>query len=300
MYDKTDLRSTLAGSPAGAAPVDRLYDAEYGLFYRDPPVEEDARGKSWYVRGQNFVIAYSEALPGAIFERTGQADEYMVLLPDEDTPAIAAAGDQTERSGGYALFVMPPGDSRLVLEKGGRVVRIFSAQSPDLVAKCPNADAYADRHANIPPFRPWPEPPDGYRVRRYSLDVPVEGGRFGRIWRCTTIMLNIPNRQKGPRDLTRVSPHHHDDFEQCSLALEGEWRHHMRWPWAVDMNKWHDDVHARVDSPSVTVIPAQVIHTSTWHSDVNQLVDIFAPPRLDFSLKPGWVLNESDYPMPAQ
>lgn len=299
MYDTTDPRSTLSNLPTSGASLDRLYEAEYGLFYREPPTEDDAKGKSWYVRGQDFVVAYSEAEPGATFERTGQPDEYMVLLPDPDTPAIASAAGQTEQSGGYALFIMPPGDSRLTLDQGGRVVRIFSTQSPDLNGKCSNARAYAKQHDNIPAFTPWPAPPNGFRIRLYSLDVPIDGGRFGRIWRCTTLMVNIPAKQKGPRDLTKVSPHHHDDFEQGSLALMGIWKHHMRWPWAVDMNKWHDDVHAEVESPSVTVIPAQVIHTSTWHSDLNQLVDIFAPPRVDFSLKPGWVLNGDEYPLPS-
>ena len=299
MYDKTDLRSTLAPASAGK-PVDgTLFDAEYGLFYKDPPVEDDGNGKSWYTRGQNFIVAYSEAKPGAVFERMAQTDEYMLLIPYADTPAILSASGQQERCDGYSLVIMPPGDSRIEMPQGGTIVRIFTTRSDDLVAKCANASGYDEQHGNIPPLVDWPAPEGGFKIRVYSLDVPPVPGRFGRIWRSTNMMLNIPPVAMGPRNVAKVSPHHHDDFEQCSLALEGQWAHHMRWPWSVDMGSWRDDVHVEVGSPSVTVIPAQVIHTSTWKSpERNQLVDIFSPPRVDFSQKPGWVLNADDYPMP--
>lgn len=157
---------------------------------------------------------------------------------------------------------MPPGDGRVTLPDGGTIVRLFSTRATDLARRCNNADSYAEPHPNVPPFESWPEPVGGYRVRVYSLDVPDEPGRFGRIWRCTTLMVNYLPPQHGPRDITRLSPHHHDDFEQCSLALEGAYTHHLRWPWTIDMTTWRPDEHASVRSPSVTVIPPPAIHTS--------------------------------------
>ncbi len=214
--------------------------------------------------------------------------------------AVVSAAAGTVTAAGHTLSFVPPGDSRVTLPERGILVRLFTVAATDLAQAASNAGAYDQPRRHIPPFQAWPMPADGWRVRSYSLDVPDEPGRFGRIFRCTTFMVNVFRPQVGPRDTAKRSPHHHDDFEQCSLALRGGFVHHLRWPWTIDMADWRADQAIAVGSPSSLVIPPPVIHTtrSTEAGD-NDLVDIFCPPRRDFSLKPGWVLNAADYPMPA-
>jgi len=301
MYDRSDPRAALSAAKPSSAPLpNRFAPPQYGRFYADAPQQDGPAGKSWYIRGQNFVLAYTEANAGAVLARAEQADEYVLLLPDAATRVRISAGGETKEIDGFSIVMVPPGPSSITALTGGRIVRLISSRAADMVALCPNAGAYGDTHASIPPFAPWPEPVGGYRIRAYSLDVPKQPGRFGRIFRCTTFMVNILDPQVGPRDITKLSPHHHDDFEQCSLSVEGAFMHHLRWPWGVDMNAWRDDEHQHFGTPSALVIPPPCIHTSRGlEAGTNQLIDIFSPPRIDFSLQTGWVLNAEDYPMPG-
>lgn len=302
MYNANDPRSTLAAAPAASAPAATTFAAaDYARFYQEPAQEDDQHGRTWYARGQAFLIAYSEARAGGEFARTGQLDEHMLLLPDDDSAVEISVGGATETVRGRALVILPPGDSAIKALSDGRLVRLFSTQSADLTAKCSNASAYLQDHPNVPPFQPWPEPVGGYKLRVYMLaDVPKQEGRFGCLFRCTTLMVNLFDVSP-PRDVTKLSPHHHDDFEQGSLALKGTYTHHIRWPWISNMNEWRPDDHEVCGTPSIAIIPPPTIHTSRgMDPDGNQLVDIFAPPRMDFSLKPGWVLNADEYPMPVQ
>jgi hypothetical protein len=302
MYAKSDPRSALTGGENAQPSGTTAMPASYGLYYRDSPVDVDANGRGWYTRGQNVIVHWIEANPGATFSRTGQVDEYMIILPDDNTPYEATAKGESVRGQGYQLLIVPPGDSSIVLPKGGRLVRLFSTQSPDLNARCSNARVYAQPDPLQPPFKPWPAPREGYKLRVYDLQRGDRApGQMGPIWRCTTLMVNFPPPSRKARDITRMSPHSHADFEQCSLVFAGNYVHHLRWPWGLNKNDWREDEHVVVGAPSATMIPARVIHTSEARQpgpEGNRMADIFAPPRLDFSRQEGWVKNADEYPLP--
>jgi len=292
MFDARDPRSSLAVAAPAARGVAAA--ADYVEFHKLPAGDD----RTWFARGQNFVVAYTEAEPGVTLARTAQADEYMLLLPDASTHIDITTPHEQVAVNGQSLVVLPPGDSSIRVTSAGRLVRVFTHRATDLLERCSNAASYAEPHPFVAPLEPWPAPPGGYGVRPYSLKVPPQEGRFGRIWRCTTMMVNWGEPRPGPRDVSKMSPHSHPDFEQCSLVLEGEFVHHLRWPWTTNLTDWRADDHVHVGSPSMTVIPPTSIHTSQAMGQAdNLLIDIFAPPRVDFSEKSGWVLNADEYPM---
>lgn len=299
MYDKSDPRASLSSARTGSmlSQTGLVTEPQEARFYETAPQIDDDAGQSWLHRGQNFLVAYTKTVPGATFSRQDQIDEYCVLLPKSG--AEITWNGETVAVPGFSIAFVPPGDSTVSLPQSGELIRLFSTQNSDLAEACGNARGYDQPRDHIPPFQPWPEPKDGWKVRSYSLDVPPEEGRFGRIYRCTTLMVNVLDPFDGPRDPSKMSPHHHDDFEQGSLALTGEFTHYLRWPWTSDMADWHDDQALAMGAPSLLVIPPPVIHTTRASgAGSNLLVDIFSPPREDFSNKPGWVLNAEDYPMP--
>lgn len=274
-------------------------DESYLNFYEIPPRIEDSRGKYWCGRGQNFIVIYCDLEKGAKFKRENQLDEFAIIQADTTTSLSIKSNNKDYILEGYTITFVPPGDSFIEITKSGRFLFLFSCVNKDLLSLCQNSDDYEVNHENIPEFKAWPMPKDGFKLRTYSLEVSEDPNRFGKIWRSTNFMVSFVPLQFGPRDITKLSPHSHDDFEQCSFVLDGEFTHHIRYPWTSNKNHWKEDKHITCKSPSMMVVPAKAIHTScAIHTGKNQLIDIFSPPRHDFSKIPGWVLNSDDYPNP--
>lgn len=270
-------------------------------YYRDPPTLTDANGsRHWMTRGANFVVVATQAAPGTDLDRAAaqQEDEYILLLP-ADTRARVVASGEVVSSPGDSVTIVPPGSSRISLPDGGWAYRVFSKHARDLAALATNKDQYA--HAGkAAELVTWPEPVGGYKLRHYDLARYVRSDTTMRLFRTRHLMVNVFLPSKAPRDVTKMTPHSHADFEQGSLALHGAYVHYMRYPWGPNLLEWREDERIVASAPSLCIIPPTVIHTSQAVGESGmRLVDIFAPPREDFSAKPGLVCNADDYPPPA-
>lgn len=307
-YAADDLRSKLNQSArATAKPLsnDGIAAADFLDFSLLPPDNVTGAGsKQWIVRGQNFVLIYTQPVAGDTIWDATLKTEQVVLLVDPSAGLRAASpdsdGGERYQASDLTLIVVPPGRRELVSTGTGPVVQLIESTETEWAQKASNAAHYAEPHPRVKVLEPWPEPVDGYRWRVYRMaDVPDQPGRFGRLFRTRSFMVNFFDPQQGPRDVHKMSPHFHDDFEQCSLVVQGDYIHHIQTPWGTDLEQWRAPDHARVGSPSVTIIPPPTVHTSQsigWGT--NYLIDIFSGPREDFSAQPGWVLNADEYPSP--
>jgi hypothetical protein len=302
VYEKDDPRSLLTTATASRPDSgDGIAAPQYFDFHRiasPDAVTPDER--TAVVRGQNIVLVHTDAREGDELDN-GTLDGELAIVVTEDSPVFSVlTEDGSTAIDGPGLVVVPPGASRIRVHGDGPLVRLIEATEPAWRDRAANADAYAEDHPRVALLRRWPEPTGGHALRFYRLaEVPDDPARFGRIFRTRSFMVNFLPPKEGPRDPRKLSPHTHDDFEQLSLAMKGEYVHHIRTPWLSDSNGWRDDEHVRLGSPSVAIIPPPTVHTSAAADPgVNQLIDIFSPPRVDFSEKPGWVLNADDYPMP--
>lgn len=301
MYAKDDPRAALkTAGPAGGNAEAGIAAAEYVDYALLAPSVIVGDSAGWITRGQNAAITHWPRLqPGdAIFAGDASFEHVLILTAEESSLAVEWAGQDAVGVSGPAVVVVPSGAAVVRAEGTGGVLHL---QQSDEAARgaALNEDSYADAHPRVALLEPWPDPVDGERVRVYRVqDHPMVPTRFGRILRTRAFMINYFDPFVGRRDPRKLSPHHHDDFEQYTVGLEGSFVHHIRTPWGTDSLQWRTDEHQLVSSPSVTIIPPPTVHTSEGVSaGVNHLIDIFSPPREDFSSQ-GWVINADEYPAP--
>src|SRR5690348_3570616 len=132
MYETDDPRSRLATAGGGAGPASAFGASTYARFYEEAPREQDSARSTWYVRGQNFVVAYSEVRGGTVLERAEQPDEYVLLLPEAGVSAQIDTDKESVAVDGFSITMVPPGRSRIAISGSGTVVRLFSTKSEDL------------------------------------------------------------------------------------------------------------------------------------------------------------------------
>lgn len=270
--------------------------------WRKSPSAPDEAGistpgnRSHYARGQNFTIVYTELAKGEVTDKYAAPDEHVVLLPQDGVrlKVLTAAGEVVLDEPGLAI--VPPGTSCLLADQDCAVLRVFTCRAEDVAARAANAGSYAVADPAVAPLPPIPPDRAQHAPQVYRLaDIPTNSKRLGRIFRTDSFMINWFPRSEGPRDPDKLSPHVHDDFEQGSVTLAGDFVHHFRYPWTSRLSEWRDDETVPCTSPSVAVIPPGVIHTTRALGDgSHDLIDVFAPPRADF-IAAGWVLNAEEY-----
>jgi hypothetical protein len=287
---------TLASkAPVVSRPVIPARDRVVTLF-KEPQFSDSQGNASWILRTAHFGLLMTRIERHASIEQSF-AGESMVVSPQCLHVKISAGAERLE-SDGDALFIVPPGDARIEVEGDGYLARIVGPEEADLLAGALNAADYAGESAEIRPFAAWPAPTDGLRLRHYKLDDYVDPALPGRAFRCTNLMINITDVYPGKRDSRKLKPHSHDDFEQITLTYAGLFAHHLRTPWGIDSTQWREDEHLEIDSPAGIALPVGLIHTSQALEAGCWLVDIFGPPRMDFSRMQGFVRNADEYPLP--
>ena len=299
-FDSADPRAALA--PAAAARSEGgVAEPGFHSFTGSTVTRQSAAGSpSWLVRAQNAVLEYTVLAAGDHLLAAAEPDECVIFLPLDGAEIEVRQNGRTVLLAGRGLVSVPPGHHEVTARKTGPVARLFTTANGERASQAVNAGDYARPHPRVAPLEPWPAPVGQSTLRRYSVaDAKPDPNRFGNIYRTRTFMVNWLPAETGPRNPEKLSPHFHDDFEQISLAVEGEYIHHIRTPWTPRQSEWRPDLHQQIGSPSVAIIPPPTIHTSqSMGRKRNVLIDIFAGPRADFSAKPGWVLNAADYPLP--
>ena len=267
-------------------------------FERHAPVESGG-ARRWWARAQNFSVEWIAADRDGAEVQFDSAHESLVLVFGHAAQLSHRAGTAVQAAP-RSVCIVPAGKVAVRMAAGGTCA-VLASQRADLDAgACLNAAAFAQHDARITPSTPaFQRLRTAGSVQVFeidSFDAPPSNPRL-KMLQSETLSINGVDYD-GPRDRRALSPHSHADLEQGSLAVAGHFVHHLRQPWGRNADAWRDDAHVEVGSPSLMVVPVNLIHTSEGVREGHHLlIDVFSPPRRDFIAK-GWVHNAADYREP--
>lgn len=244
-------------------------------------------------RGQNFVVDWIEGTAGASFVSRSSGETMLIAADSEG--AMLRHGSSKVAMPGRTIAILPAGET--VVDFGSKATLIRLSRVGALADGMDSANAadYASPDAAVAaPGKPSEALVAGIRLHAINaLKAPADKPRL-KMLRSADISINWVEYH-GLRDRTALSPHDHADFEQGSLAIRGDFLHHLRVPWGADATQWQDDRHVEAPPASLMVIPPRVIHTTEGLGGGHHiLLDVFCPPRADFLAK-GWIANDTEY-----
>ena len=261
-------------------------------------IEPEVRAghRHWLARAQNFWCEWVELGGDGTFSFDSDAEGLLIAIEGDLQARHEPSGAPAVRVPAHSVAILPPGRCTLAGDAGA-VCLMLASQRGDLAGRrVLNEDAYREPDARIVPSgRSW------RRKRRAGIEVlDIDAVRAApdkprlKMLQTETLSVNIVE-YTGARDRGVLSPHAHSSFEQGSLAIAGRFVHHLRVPWTPDADAWRDDEHLAAPSPSLLVVPVEMIHTTEGVEGGHHfLLDIFSPPREDF-IRKGWVFNAGDY-----
>ena len=269
---------------------------ELGMIeFHEHAAESVAGAKRWLARAQNFIVEWIEAGATDSVVHFSSAYETMVLV--FGTAARLSCGLQTAQAQPRSVCIVPPGAASVRLHVGGTCA-VLASQRNDLGGRTVlNDTTFAEPDGRItpslPPFRRLDPSTTITVVPIDSFAAPANNPRL-KMLQSETLSINWVEYD-GLRDRRALSPHSHADLEQGSLAVAGHFVHHLRQSWGKNADLWREDRHLQVGSPSLMLVPINLIHTSEGvHNEHHLMIDIFSPPRRDFIAK-GWVENAAGY-----
>ncbi len=292
-------QAATAAAPAAAVPDPQSVRHRSFEIFSDASAQPMPAGRHWLMRAQNFVVQRIECDAPLRAFPVESPYELLLLLPEIGATVRSADRDPVTAPG-HSLCILPAGRHEITLDAPG-LCCVLGSVRPDLDAGLMiNAVAYEQPDPRIAPVRPHRRLRGQGEVHVMpisTIQAPAASPRL-RFIQTDTMSINWVEYE-GARTRTQLSPHTHSDLEQGSLAIMGNYIHPLRVEWGRNADLWRDDEHLQAPSPSLMIVPVNMLHTTEGVGDGRHiLIDVFAPPRPDFIAK-GWVFNSADYEAPA-